>query len=231
MNPWGISQLMRSVQGLPVEAPTAAAPGRDADVLTRELSRVFMEQLRAYRKAKDNDGSLLDSGEFGWEKRLERIREKSPDQVTFDEIECLSRDHPEEALARWEEVKAADRQDLANGWHAARGVSFEAWDRARFLAIREQFHLLWPPRNGVESMLLDEIAQYEMLRQNLVGSLSKGPWIGNYESGKAHQATVEIGRMIERLQRLIHYALRTLVGIRRAQPVVQRQTIAAIEEH
>jgi hypothetical protein len=221
----GISQLMRTIEGLPVEAPSAPAAGSDAAVLARELSQAFTEQLWQFRKARDGEMSLFDFKDVSWEKILQTMRDKSPDKITFHELEVLSREHPDAALARWEEVKAAARLDLANGWQAARGVSGNAWERACFLAIREQFHLLWPPRNGVEAMLLDEIAQYEMLRREMVDRLARGSWIGDDHRGKQYAATVEMGRMVERLQRMIHDALRTLMNIRRAQapPVVQRE--------
>jgi hypothetical protein len=214
---------MREVEGLPVEAPTAPAIGNDVEVLARELSRTFTDELWKYRNARDAQMNLFDPMDVSFEKCLETIREKSPDAITFHEIECLSRKHPEEALARWEEVKAAARQDLTSGWQAARGVSGEAWGRACFLAIRKEFRQLWPPRNGVEAMLLDEIAQYEMLRRKMVDRLTSGSWVGNAERGKEYSATVEMGKMIDRLQRLIHYAMRTLFTIRRAQrPVTHR---------
>jgi hypothetical protein len=65
------------------------------------------------------------------------MRNKSPEEVSFHELECLSRDHPEQALALWEEIKATARQDIANGWHGARGISTGPWERACYLAIRE----------------------------------------------------------------------------------------------
>ena len=39
-----------------------------------------------------------------------------------------------------------------------------AWDRATFIAIRDRLLRPWQPRHEGESMFLDEMAQYEMLR-------------------------------------------------------------------
>lgn len=41
-----MSQLMRAVRGLPVEAPSAPAAGNDTEVLARELSRAFLRLRR-----------------------------------------------------------------------------------------------------------------------------------------------------------------------------------------
>ena len=159
-----ISRLMRSVQGLPESAPAAAAAGADAEVLARELSAAFMDQLWKFRRARDGDLNLLEIEALADGGRLRAVRDKSPDKVTFHDFEALSRTMPEQALQLWEEVKAAARNDLANGWHAARGVGNDAWDRASLLAIRDQLRQLWPPRTGLETMLLDEMAQYELMR-------------------------------------------------------------------
>jgi hypothetical protein len=211
-----VTRLMRSVRGLPESAPAAAPAGADADVLARELSAAFIDRLWKSRNAKDGQIGLLETEELANDGILRAIRDKSPDAVTFHDIEALSRTMPEEALQLWEEVKAAARSDLANGWHAARGVGTAAWDRASFLAIRDQLRQLFPPRTGVEAMLLDEMAQYELMRRHLIRRLWGGSWTCDNQRGREYPATAEMGRTIERLQRLFQYALRTLVAVRRA---------------
>ncbi len=226
-----ISGLMRSVMGLPVDVPTHAAAGNDTDALARELSAQFIEDLRKYRDARDGDLAIFEPGDMRFEQMHSAIKDKSPDKVTFQEIEVLSRDHPEEALARWEEVKSTARHDLTNGWQAARGVSFDAWGRACYLAIRDQLRETWPPRSGVEAMLLDEMAQYEFLRRGLVHDFSLGSWKCDSKTSKQYLATAELGRAVDRLQRLFQYALRTLLMLRRkdAPPIVQRVVTANID--
>jgi len=219
-----VSRLMRSVRGLPESAPAAATAGSDAEVLARELSAAFIDRLWKFRNAKDGQIGLLETEELADDGILRAIRDKSPDAVTFHDLEALARAMPEQALERWEEVKAAARSDLANGWHAARGVGNDAWDRACFLAIRDQLRQLWPPRTGLEAMLLDEMAQYELMRRHLIRRLWNGSWVCDDQRGREYPATAEMGRTVERLQRLFQYALRTLLGVRRANatPVVPR---------
>jgi hypothetical protein len=220
-----LRRLMRSVQGLPESAPAATTVGADAEVLARELSAAFIEKLWKLRNAKDGNMSLLTIEELKEDGSLRKMRDKSPDKVTFHDLEALARnDMADEALQLWEEVKATAQNDLANGWHAARGVGYDAWDRACFLAIRDQLRQTWPPRSGVEAMLIDEMAQYELMRRHLIRRLWSGSWDCDEEHGRQYPVTAEVGRTIERLQRLFQFALRTLVGVRRtnATPIVAR---------
>jgi hypothetical protein len=229
-----VKRLMRTVQGLPDSTPAATAASPDAEVLARELSATFIRQLWKFRNAKDGHMGLMKTEEIINGGHLQKLRDKRPDAVTFQDLEALAHNEPEQALQLWEEVKAAARNDVANGWHAARDIGIDAWDRACFLAIRDQFRQTWPPRSGVEAMLIDEMTQYELIRRRLLRLFDSGSWICDKERGRQYPATAELGRTIERLQRLIHYALRTLLGIRRAKamPVVQRiaPTIAEVAE-
>jgi hypothetical protein len=219
-----LSSLMRMAHGLPDAAPATAAVGPDAEALARDLSAAFIDKLRQFRRARDGDLNLLEIEELKNGGLSQAVRNKSPDKVSFLDLEGLSRSMPEEALQLWEEVKAAARNDLANGWHAARAVRGDAWGRACFLAIRDQLRQLWPPRNGLEAMLLDEMAQYELLRRHLIDRMWGGSWACDNERGRQYPATAEMGRTIERLQRLFQQALRALVAVRgaNATPAVQR---------
>ena len=117
-------------------------------------------------------------------------------------------------------MKATAREDIGNGWHAAREVSYEAWDRACYLAIREELRETFPPRSGVESMLLDEMAQYEMLRRRLVGILPQHAWHSDKDRGPAYRVPATIIQTLDRLQRLFQYALRTLLALQRSRQAV-----------
>jgi len=215
-----LSRVMNTIMTRPQPPAEISAPGGDAAILARELSREFIERLREYRKARNGDMSLFEIQDMQWENFLEAFRTKSPDQVTFDDLERLSRDHPEEALARWEEVRATAREDIGNGWHAARGVAHSAWDRACYLAVRDQLRETFPPRSGVESMLLDEMAQYEMLRRSLVAQLPGRGWHSDKDRGPEYRVPAAIIQTLDRLQRLFQYALRTLLALQRARQAV-----------
>ena len=142
--------------------------------------------------------------------------DKPAQNVTFSDIEALARTHPEKALERWKELQAAAREDVAGGWRAARAIAFagsDAYERACYLAVREQLHRAWRPRHAGEAMLLDEMAQYELLRLNWLKVLC----------GRSHHPTkfdapdhaikaVEAGQMVERMQRLYQNSMRALLN-------------------
>jgi hypothetical protein len=113
-----------------------------------------------------------------------------------------------------------------------------AWERAMFLAVREQLYRAWSPRHGGECLLLDEMAQYEVIRQRwmcVISHWSREPTMQhslrdpdymrlNKRQINAAEANQEAMRMVERLQRLYQNALRTLMNSRRGKSafIVQR---------
>ena len=68
---------------------------------------------------------------------------------------------PEAALAAWKRIGDAARQEWQSGHRTAQSLERGGtpWDRARFLALREAFRDDWQPRGGIESALIDLLAQ------------------------------------------------------------------------
>src|SRR5687768_3698668 len=85
-----------------------------------------------------------------------------PDEVRWWGLEELARRDPELAIRRWEGMKAEALEELRSGHRAAgavEGYGSEPWQRARFLALREELSCECRPRNGVERQLVDQMAQ------------------------------------------------------------------------
>jgi hypothetical protein len=90
------------------------------------------------------------------------------------------------------------------------------------------------PRHDVEAALLDEMAQYEVLRLKWIGVLSMLTWepatvnsLGRKfksDDGSRHiskaQTTLEALRLVEHLQRLYQNSLRALLSLRRGKTAV-----------
>lgn len=237
-----VHRLGREVRELsatpPADPPPAAEPDADGHQLAREAAQAFADQLARFRaaKAKDKPADPALSPD-DWDLRL--IRQKAPEDFTFYDFERLARHDPAEAAARWDEVKAAARRDLDSGWLAGRALEYQggsAWDRAGFLAVRDRLRRAWQPRTDAEALLLDEIAQYELVRREwvrilyylsrhprtVVGYQMNGEYVKDQDRRTigAVQATAEAARMVERMQRLQQAAIRTLLGMRRTRAAV-----------
>jgi hypothetical protein len=235
-----LDRINQGIRAVADQAPATPAASAEAGQLAREAIQAFSEELDMYRRLKDSEPNRLDPKESP-EWMMQTILDRPPQDVTFYDIERLSRIDPARAVARWEEIKATARQDLASGYTAARALEYlggSAWERANFLAIRERLFQAWSPRHAGEAMLLEEMAQYEAMRRQWVRILSlwsRDPRLQislqdpTYQhSERRHlshaQANLEAVRMVDRLQRLYQNALRTLLMSRRGKAafIVQR---------
>jgi hypothetical protein len=228
----GLDRRLRALAAVETAEP-------DADQLAREVTQAFADELALYRRLREAQPELLNPAERPEGGELDAIRTKLPEQVTFADIDRLARVDPAEAAAQWEAVKAAARNDLDRGWLAARALAYmggSAWERACFLAVRDRLRRAWQPRNDGEALLIDEMAQYELVRLWWIGVLamrSRDPMTvtnrkfrGEREEERrqnAAEATFEAGRMVERLQRLFQNAVRLLVNLRRGKATVVYQ--------
>jgi hypothetical protein len=229
-----MEQGVRTRRSADTTSPAEVTPQSDADLLAREAARVFAEQLAWFKKTKDD---LFDPNLAPTEHYLARITAGPPEDFSFDDFEQLTKTDPARALKRWDEVKAAARRELDSGWRAARtieGMDPNAWQRALFLAVRDRLRETWQPRTDAEALLVDEIAQYEMIREQWVKSLAhmsrEQEAIYDLKHRRddlkdrdikrnisALEATREATNMVERVQRLQQNAIRTLLSLRRTK--------------
>lgn len=169
------------------------------------------------------------------------IRTKPAHELTFADLDALSKVSDQEMNRRWQELKAAARDELSTGWRAGQAVEGSAgtaWDRASYLAARDALHATWPPRSPGESILLEELAQYEFLRMRWIRTLAahtsaiqtlhrQKPREADKDQPTISQAaaTREAMLMIDRLQRLSQRTLKMLITVRRGNPspIIVRQ--------
>jgi hypothetical protein len=210
------------------DPPPVESDGRQ---LARETTQAYLDELERYRRVRAAEPERLDPDvpPEWWE--LDAIRAKPPSKVTFNDLERLSRVNPAAVPPAWAAVEAAARDDLDGGWLAARALEHEggrAWDRACFFAVRDRLRRAWLPRSAAEALLIDEIAQYEWLRQQWVAILAtrtRDPAaLARRKAQEAHlgeryqsaaEATVEAGRMVALFRRLYQDAVRQLLSVRR----------------
>ena len=234
-----LNRLERGLRALNPAGPNGDAGEPDADQLAREVARAFADELARYRRLREAEPERLHPADPPTDLERDALRTTPPEQVTFAHLDRLARTDPSEAAVQWEAVKAAARADLDRGWLAARAVEYQggsAWERACFLAVRDRLRRAWRPRTDAEALLIDEMAQYEVVRQWWVGVLamrSRDPLTLTHRKAQADrtderrqtavEATAEAGRMVERLQRLYQNAVRLLLSLRRGKATVVYQ--------
>lgn len=206
----------------------------EAAALGQELARIARAQMEKHAGPEQRPPSP--------ECEIEWIQRKPPSEISFDDIEKLMRHcNSNRFQSVWDGVKAAARGELQSGWRAGQGVEVRfqgAWERACFLAVRETYRESWRPRSSAESLLIDELAQYECLRHRWLRilsdhsatalPLSRHKSTGDSRNGELvvtqAAATREAILMIDRLQRLAHRATRLLLALRRGNaPVLIRR--------
>ena len=142
-------------------ATTPAAPS-EAGVLAGELAKSFAWMVGAYERdfRLSREEALRRAAEPTADEG-QRALSGPPDQVGWFDLHLIARADPERAAERWEEVKRAALEELRTGHRAAQAaetVSDNAWQRARFLALREDLSAGWGPRNGIERQPIDTMA-------------------------------------------------------------------------
>ena len=224
-------QRAKNVLGDRPDPSAQSAPTADAQQLARETAKAFDEYLDMYKAAKLAKIDNPPKGHVPSDEEEKSIYEMPPEQRTFDELEWLARKNPQAAYELWEETKEIAESDLDTGWMSGRAIEplgRSAWERACFLAIRSRLMAAWPPRNPGEMLLIDQLAQYEILRRHWVAVLTRlsrdrytiaSMKTPAKEDGKhtltMAQATFEASRMLERMQRLYQHTLRSLIKVRK----------------
>ena len=146
------------------EVATAPVAPSEAGVLAADLAERFGQMILAYEK----EFSL--SREDAFKRATEqpdggqRALTCPPDQVSSIDLYLMARTDPARSTARWEEIKKAALDELRTGHRAGKAVEVGTldggpWQRAQFLALREELSADWQPRNGIERQLLDTMAQ------------------------------------------------------------------------
>jgi hypothetical protein len=148
-----------------------AEPVRDPEAVP--LAREMVNGLRELVSSYEGEEGLSTS------EALARVREDQRDtdqgvlqcapwQVHWSDLEGLQERDPTKFHQWWEEIKQAAREELRSGHRAAQLVEVSGstpWDRARFLAVRQELTEGWHPRNGIEQQLVDQLAQAQTARE------------------------------------------------------------------
>jgi len=228
--------------------PTASTPERirlatDPVSLAREMGRAYQEMLTYYSKemspaeadARTRDPAGAD---------LERMLETPADQLSWWALGRIAGRDPEQARTLWERAITQAFHELASGHRAAKSVEATSspWERAQFLAILESFVTDLQPRGGVESALVDTLAQAHTMSLRWLARLTV---LSNTEGqrqdreieedGVWRPATVDTAAaldqaaaMVDRFNRLFTRTLRALRDLRRYTPQMVVQNVGQL---
>lgn len=142
--------------------------GREAAVLAAELGRAYQREIAFYREQMNLTPEEADLRALGLDQMagaanpsLERIRDSPPEYLHWSDLARLGEHSPEELVAVWEDMKAVARHELDSGHLVAKSLEWDGtpWDRARFLAIRENLREPGSQPRGTESVLIDMAAE------------------------------------------------------------------------
>ncbi len=223
--------------------------GRDEmESLARELGAAYARRIKFYRN--EYNLELAEAQERAEMRHNPEFRQRGltdpPDQVNYNALEDLADQDPAQALAAWQRIKSAARDDLLSGHRAAQAMEVggmtNAWQRAQFLAIRAAFIEEWQPTNGGERLLVDMLAQ---AYASWLAALEQLQLYTTAESSRQHHKLQESGyydlprvtsveaieqaaAMADRFNRLFLRTLRQLRDLRRYVPAVTIQNAAQV---
>jgi hypothetical protein len=212
-------------------SPTAAPS--EPGVLAREAAAAFGRLVESYEKhLKLTRAEAFARATEAPAEHLERILDSPPDQLTWCELYTVGRSDPERATALWEGVKQAALEELQTGHRAAQaveGTNPVAWQRAQFLALRNDLAAQWQPRNGIERQLLDTAAQAQAGYLHWLHVLTVRTSLESHTNDRRHQeeakwlpprqsdadAIDQAAAMVDRFNRIFLRTLRALCDLRR----------------
>ncbi len=234
---------------MPDALTTVAVEEHDEmESLARELAAAYAHRVAFYRtEYKLEHAEAQERAEVRHDAAFrQRAIKASPDQVTYSALQDLANHDPAQALAAWQRVKAAARDELMSGHRAAQAMEFagvtNAWQRAQFLAIRSAFLEEWQPTNGGERLLVDMLAQayaswtswLEQLQVYTTAETErqkhKLKQDGYYDAPRVTtaEAIEQAASMADRFNRLFLRTLRQLRDLRRYVPAVTIQNAGQV---
>jgi hypothetical protein len=219
-----------------IPAPDSPAAPVELSDLARELAADFARMVNYYRKHyKLSAEEAVAQTEETPDEHFERILHGPPDQLTWLDLDMVAHKDEQLFLERWDEIKAAARNEIRSAHRAARAIEVGSgpWERARFLAVRSELTEAWRPRNAPEQFLVDQLAQWQILLWRWQEALSTWTRLANYGSRQAKkgqsyetmrlseaEALERAAAKVERLHGLYLRTLKALQDQRRPKPTV-----------
>jgi hypothetical protein len=222
----------------------AAAPISEATPLAQELHSALARLVGEYRRSigATIPAALAEAAGLA-PGQEERARTVPPERLTWLNLHALAERDPEAAARRWEEVKSAALDELRSGHRAARAFQDTSpWERAQFLALRDELAGQWRPQGGVEWQLVETMALAQTAMFVWLKALSMWATMGAEASGPdgkddlgrptprltEAQAIDRAAAKVDRFHRMFLRTLQALCDLRRYGPTVIVQNIGQV---
>jgi hypothetical protein len=221
-------------------APPAAVADESAD-LAREIGEAFGQLVRHYvRQYGLTPEEARARASATPEGRLDGALTCPAEELTWWDLGALAHVDPEKALARWQEVQRAARQEVRDGRRAARALeaaTSSCWERAVFLALRAELLEALGSHSPLERLLVDQLAHWQTLLWRWQETVTIYSLAAHDQGRRAlrrddpfdgprlteAEALERAERMVERLHRLYLQTLQALRAQRRSPRLVVRQ--------
>lgn len=156
--------------------------------LYRVMSRYFTEQIAYFRSVEGGSFSPEEAREMVYSeevkdeesctKLFEYLMTIPVDRISYSELWDLARESPTTAENVWELIKHEAANEFESGHLAANsleplGSARDAWTRAKYIAIREDFGDEYQPKGGIEAGMVDLLAQNWFMVQWWTNELSQ----------------------------------------------------------
>jgi hypothetical protein len=219
-----------------VPAPDSTVNPDELSELARELAAAFGETVNFYRKHyKLSTEEAVQRAAEDSPENIDRILNTPPSETSWSDLDTLAQKDAGLALKRWEQIKQAARDEIRSGHRAARAVEDGGgpWERARFAAVRTQLMEAWKPANATEQLLVDQLAQWQVLLWRWQEALTTWTTCATFAPRRAKKGeryeTMRVwesdalegaARKAELLHRLYLRTLKALQDLRRPLPHV-----------
>jgi hypothetical protein len=161
-------------KGHPVRGDSLAATlfGVERESVLREMHRVHVRMVMFYTSAEGGGLTLEEAvktasgfpDDATVEEQLDRILRMPVEIVSWYAMNKLCGSSPQTAEALWKLLKEEARNEFESGHRAAEVFEpvhwlRDAWQRARYLAIRDSFIEQWQPQGGIDLAMIDMLTQ------------------------------------------------------------------------
>jgi hypothetical protein len=149
---------MTALSTVDTQTPRFEDPADDLQALSGRLREELEQGYQWFRRWQDER-----RGETVTPEQHRRAVENAPSTaLSWQDYSMVAEADPEAGVLLWERIRAEAARELRSGHLAAKGCETELdrpKHRAQFLEIRRALIESWQPQNGMECLLLDQMAQ------------------------------------------------------------------------